>query len=134
MGSAAIAGLPDFLLFFSGAMALAAAYLFIYTLSTTHNEFELIRQNNVAAALALGLSLTGFALPLSSAIVNAKSIIDLMVYGVVAMIIQIMVYWLVRLVLPNLSGRIQNGEVASALFLGAAPLAAGVVTAASMVF
>ncbi len=134
MGYSSISGLPDFLLYFSVAMALAAAYLWIYTLSTTHNEFELIRQNNVAAALSLGLSLTGFALPLSSAIVNAKSIIDLVVYGLVALVIQVVVYWLVRLVLPNLSGRIQNNEVASALFLGAASLAAGVVTAASMVF
>jgi putative membrane protein len=129
-----IQALPDFLLFFSAATALTVLYLFLYTISTTHNEFELIRQNNVAAAASLGLSLTGFALPLSSAIVNAKTVIDLMVYGLVAIAIQILVYWLVRLLLPNLSQRIANGEVASALFLGASSLAAGVITAASMVF
>ena len=129
-----IQGLPDFLLFFSVAMALTGLYLFLYTVSTTHNEFELIRQNNVAAAISLGLSLTGFALPLSSAIVNAKTIVDLLVYGLVAIGIQILVYWLVRMLLNNLSQRIAGGEVASALFLGAASLAAGVVTAASMVF
>jgi putative membrane protein len=129
-----VQGLPDFFLFFSVAMALTGLYLFLYTVSTTHNEFELIRQNNVAAAISLGLSLTGFALPLSSAIVNAKTIIDLLVYGLVAIGIQILVYWLVRLLLNNLSQRIAGGEVASALFLGAASLAAGIVTAASMVF
>jgi putative membrane protein len=129
-----IQGLPDFLLFFGAAMGLAAAYLVLYTLSTTHNEFELIRQNNVAAGASLGLSLMGFAIPLSSAIVNSKTIVDLLVYGVVALIIQIMVYWLVRLLLTNLSQRIANGEVASALFLGAASLAAGLVTAAAMIF
>jgi putative membrane protein len=129
-----VQGLPDFLLFFTVAMALTGLYLFLYTVSTTHNEFELIRQNNVAAAISLGLSLTGFALPLSSAIVNAKTIVDLLVYGLVAIGIQILVYWLVRLLLNNLSQRIAGGEVASALFLGAASLAAGVVTAASMVF
>lgn len=129
-----IENLPTFALFFGAAIGLTAAYLFAYTISTTHNEFELIRQNNVAAATSLGLSLTGFALPLSSAIVNAKTIVDLVVYGMVAVLIQILVYWMVRLVLPNLSTRIANGEVASALFLGAASLAAGVVTAASLVF
>lgn len=129
-----VQGLPDFFLFFSVAMALTGLYLFLYTVSTTHNEFELIRQNNVAAAISLGLSLIGFALPLSSAIVNAKTIIDLLVYGLVAIGIQILVYWLVRLLLNNLSQRIAGGEVASALFLGAASLAAGIVTAASMVF
>ncbi|MFY8038800.1 MAG: DUF350 domain-containing protein [Bosea sp. (in: a-proteobacteria)] len=129
-----IQGLPDFLLFFGAAMGLTAAYLVLYTLSTTHNEFELIRQNNVAAGASLGLSLMGFAIPLSSAIVNSKTIVDLLVYGVVALVIQIMVYWLVRLLLTNLSQRIANGEVASALFLGAASLAAGLVTAAAMIF
>jgi putative membrane protein len=129
-----IQSLPDFALFFSVAMALGAAYLVIYTLATSHNEFELIRQNNIAAALSLGLSLTGFALPLSSAVVNARTIVDLLVYGVIALVIQLLVYWLVRFVLPNLSERIARGEIASALFLGAASLAAGVVTAASMVF
>ena len=129
-----IQGLPDFLLFFGAAMGLTAAYLVLYTLSTTHNEFELIRQNNVAAGPSLRLSLMGFAIPLSSAIVNSKTIVDLLVYGVVALVIQIMVYWLVRLLLTNLSQRIANGEVASALFLGAASLAAGLVTAAAMIF
>ena len=88
----------------------------------------------VSAGASLGLSLMGFAIPLSSAIVNSKTIVDLLVYGVVALIIQIMVYWLVRLLLTNLSQRIANGEVASALFLGAASLAAGLVTAAAMIF
>jgi putative membrane protein len=134
MPYSSIQGLPDFLLFFSVAMALGAIYLVAYTLSTTHNEFQLIRNNNVAAALSLGLSLTGFALPLSSAIVNSRTIGDLIVYGLVAIVIQIVVYFLVKIVLPNLSERIQKGEVATALFLGAASLAAGVVTAASMVF
>jgi putative membrane protein len=134
MGYASINNLPTFALFFSIAAVLVAIYLTVYSLATTHNEFELIRQNNVAAALSLGLSLTGFALPLASAVVNAATAIDLLVWGVVALVVQIVVYWLVRLVLPNLTARIAAGEVASALFLGAASLTAGVVTAAAMTF
>ncbi len=131
---ASILNLPSFFLFFAVAVALSAAYLAAYTISTTHNEFDLIRQNNVAAALSLGMSLTGFALPLASAIVNARTVVDLLVYGCVAILVQIIVYWLVRIMLPNLSQRIAQGEVAAALFLGAASLAGGVVTAASLVF
>jgi putative membrane protein len=44
------------------------------------------------------------------------------------------VYVLVRFVLPNLSARIASGELAAALFLGAASLAAGVINAAAMSF
>jgi putative membrane protein len=128
----ALAKLPDFALFFTGSLALAGLYLLIYTLATSHNEFGLIRQNNLAAALSLGLSLIGFALPLSSAIVHSTTIVDLAVWGIVAIIVQLIVYVLVRLVLPNLSSRIASGELAAALFLGAASLAAGVINAAAM--
>ena len=126
--------LPDFALFFSVSLALVGVYLLVYTVATSHNEFGLIRQNNIAAALSLGLSLTGFALPLSSAVVHANTIPDLVIWGVVAIIVQLIVYALVRLVLPNLSARIAAGELAAALFLGAASLAAGVINAAAMTF
>ena len=132
--TAAISGLPYFLLSFGIAVALVALYLFAHSLVTAHNEFALIRQNVLSAALSLGLSLIGYALPLSSAIVHARSVLDLVLWGLVAIAVQIVVYWLVRLVVPNLSERIAAGELSSALLLGAASLAAGIVNAASMTY
>ena len=134
MSSAAISGLPQFLLYFAVALALVGLYLFLYTLVTAHNEFALIRQNVLSAALSLGMSLIGFALPLSSAVVHAQNIVDCLVWGVVAMLVQILVYFLVRVPVPNLSQRIASGELAPALFLGTASLAAGIVNAASMTY
>jgi putative membrane protein len=130
--SASISGLQDFVLYFGTALALVALYLYVYTLATAHNEFALIRQNVMSAALALGLSLIGFALPLSSAVVRAQSVLDCIVWGLVALAIQIIVYWLVRLLVPNLSQRIAAGEMSAASFLGAASLAAGIINAAAM--
>ena len=129
-----LAGLFDFLVFFVIAVALVALYLGIYTLATMHNEFALIRQNVISASTALGFSLVGFALPLGSAIVHAQGIVDLLVWGLVALAVQIVVYWLVRIVMPNLSQRIAAGEMAAALFLGASSLSAGIINAASMTF
>jgi putative membrane protein len=129
-----LAGLPLFFMFFAVAVGLVALYLSLYTLATAHNEFALIRENVISAAVALGLSLIGFALPLGSAIVHARSIVDCLVWGLVALAVQIVVYWLVRLVMPNLSQRIAAGEMAAALFLGAASLAAGIINAAAMTY
>ena len=134
MLSVALGRLPDFALFFVVSLTLVAIYMAIYTVSTSHNEFGLIRQNNIAAALSLGLSLIGFALPLASAVVNAANVVDLLVWGLTAIAIQLFVYWLVRLILPQLSSRIANGELAAALFLGSASLAAGVINAAAMTY
>ena len=130
--TASIASLPYFLLYFGIAVALIALYLSVYSLATAHNEFDLIRQNVLSASVSLGLSLIGFALPLSSAIVHANTVLDLIMWGLVALAVQILVYWLVRLLVPNLSERIASGELSSALFLGAASVAAGIVNAAAM--
>jgi putative membrane protein len=127
-------GIQNFLIFFLVAVGLVGIYLGMYTLATAHNEFSLIRQNVVSASVALGLSLVGFALPLGSAIVHARTVLDCVVWGTVALAVQIAAYWLVRLILPNLSERIASDEMAAALFLGAASLSAGIVNAAAMTY
>jgi len=127
-----ISGLPAFLLSLATAGGLVGTYLLVYTLATAHNEFALIRQDVAAAAVALGFSLVGFALPLCVAIYNAQSLLDCIVWGLVALVVQVAIYWLVRLAVPDLSRRIEDGRMAAAVLLGAASLAGGLVNAASM--
>jgi putative membrane protein len=76
MIASSIAGLPVFLAYFSLATPLVVAYLYIYTRITPHDEFSLIRDNVPAAAVALGLSLLGFALPLASALAHSANVVD----------------------------------------------------------
>src|SRR3954462_11345552 len=106
----ALTALSDFLSFFLIATALVGLYLFVYTLATAHNEFALIRQNVVSAAVALGLSLIGFALPLSSAVVHAKTVMDCLMWGLVALVVQILVYWLRRPLLAALLPGVAGGR------------------------
>jgi putative membrane protein len=46
--------------------------------------------------------------------------------------VQVAIYWLMRPLLPNLSQRIDEGQTAPAVLLGAASLAGGLVNAACM--
>jgi len=57
-----------FILYISVALLLFWLFQFIYTRLTPHREFALIRENNPAAAIALGGSLIGFSLPASNII------------------------------------------------------------------
>ncbi len=127
-----ISGLPAFLAYFAAALVLVALYLAVYLTATAHREVTLIRAGNVSAALSLGGSLVGYALPLSVAIRNAQSILDCIVWGLVALVVQILIYWLMRLVLPDLSRRIEGNETAAAILLCSASLAGGIVNAAAM--
>ena len=129
-----LAGLPAFLVYFCTALVAVVAYLFVYTRVTPHDEFLLIRDNNPAAAIALGLSLVGFVLPLVSAIAHSSNVWDCLIWGVVALIVQVIVYYIVRIPVPNLSQRIAAGELAAAIWLGLASLAAGALNAASMIY
>ena len=129
-----LAGLPAFLVYFCTALVAVVAYLFIYTRVTPHDEFLLIRDNNPAAAIALGLSLVGFALPLVSAIAHSSNVWDCLIWGVIALIVQIIVYFIVKIPVPNLSARIAAGELAAAIWLGLSSLSAGALNAACMIY
>jgi putative membrane protein len=132
MVMASLQGLPAFLLYFCVASLAIAAYLFVYTRITAHDEFALIAANIPGAAVALGLSVLGFSLPVASAIAHSADILDCAIWSLIALIVQIIVYYIVRLAMPDISRRIAAGEMASALWLGLASLTAGLLSAASM--
>ena len=122
----------QFFLFFVVASMLALFFVFVYTRVTRHNELALIKKNSTAAAVAFSGSLIGFALPLASTMINSVNIIELMLWGVIALIVQVLVYLLIRLPMPRISERIQKDEVAAGIWLGTCSLVAGILNAASM--
>jgi putative membrane protein len=129
-----LAGLPAFLAYFCTAILVVVIYLFVYTRVTPHDEFQLIRDNDPAAAIALGLSLLGFVLPVVSAIAHSANIVDCLIWSLIALIVQVVVYYVVKIPVPNLSAKIAAGELAAAIWLGLASLAAGALNAASMIY
>jgi len=124
--------LPWFLAHMGTALSLTLFYIVVYMWVTPHAEITLIRENNMAASLAIGGSLLGFCIPLASAITNSGSLADVAVWGIVALLVQILLFYIVRLPIPKISERIEKGEMASGFWLGGASLAGGVLNAASM--
>ena len=125
-------GLPWFLAYLATTVVLTLIYVVIYMWVTPHPEIKLIRENNLAASLAFAGSLVGFSLPLASAIANSVALVDCIVWGLIAIVVQIAVFYMVRLPIPKISERIENGETASGLWLGAASLTGGILNAACM--
>jgi putative membrane protein len=127
-----LAGLPAFLAYFCLSAVAVVGYLLAYSFLTHHDEFKLIAQNKPSAAIALGMSLLGFALPLASAVAHSNNIVDCAIWAVIAFLVQILVYWGAQIPMPDLSQRIEKGEVASGLWLGLASITAGLLSAACM--
>jgi putative membrane protein len=127
-----LAGLPAFLLYFCISTIAVVCFLWVYTRITAHDEFDLLAKNVPGAAISLGLSMLGFALPVASAVAHASDVVDCIIWSVIALCVQVIAYYVVRIPVPDISKRIANGEMAAAIWLGLASVTAGLLSAASM--
>ncbi|WP_024372716.1 DUF350 domain-containing protein [Vibrio natriegens] len=132
-----LAGFPNFLLYFSVSIVFVLAFKFVYIKLTPYDEWQLIKEEqNTAAAVALSGAFLGYCLAIAGAAKNSVSIIDFMVWGVVALLAQLIAFGIVRFILmPKVSERIENNEVpAGGIVLAAVSVSVGVLNAACMTY
>ncbi|MCG7548472.1 DUF350 domain-containing protein [Pseudoalteromonas sp. Of7M-16] len=127
-------GFIPFILYFLIGYLLILTFLYVYTRITPHCEWKLVKEDNPAAAAAFGGTLIGFTLPIASAAVNAVSLVDFAIWGIIAGVMQLVTFFLVRLYMPKLSEKIENNHISAGLFLGGASLATGILNAACMTY
>jgi len=123
-----------FLLYFGVALVFQAVFIALYMAVTPHHEVALIKQGNAAAAISLGGAVLGFTLPLASVITHSVSLLDMAIWSLVALLVQLAVYRLVDFLLREISRHIEEGNIAAATTLAAASLAIGMINAASMTY
>ncbi len=124
----------DFLIYFSVALLLLVAFTFVYVKVTPYDEIALIRAGNTAASISLSGALLGFALPLASTVANAVNLIDLVLFALLATVVQLVVFVFARMLMPGLTASIEGGDIAKATFLAAVSISVGMLNAASLVF
>ena len=110
-------GLPIFLIHSGLSLLILVVGVFIYTRITPHDETALIREGNVAASISLSGAVIGMALPLAFSLSVSISLWDIAIWGVVALVLQLLAYRLVDLFLKDMSGRIMAGEIGPAIAL-----------------
>lgn len=132
MSITTLSGLPAFSAYFVAGLLMCAAFIFAYTRLTPNDELHLIRSGNIAAAIAVGLSLIGFSFPLASAIYYAGNLIDSLIWAAVGLIAQLTAYLLARLIYRTLPQAIANNDIAAGIFAGSMSIAAGLINAACM--
>lgn len=126
--------LPHFLAYFGSAVALAVVFLFLYSMATPHKEFALIREGNAAAATQLTGTFLGFAVPVAVVIGNSVSIPDMLLWGAVAAVVQLVVFVVIsRFLFKSVSDKITEDCMASGIFVGGMGLGTGILQAACMV-
>ena len=124
-----------FIIFFLTALALVVVFLYLYALVTPYDDYKLIFVfNNIAAALGFGGAIIGVSIPLYSALVNSVSYTDFVIWGVIAILIQL----IFALVVTRISGKysleskISQGVVPVGILMAFLSICIGLLNAGSM--
>ena len=114
------------------ALGLASVFLLAYVRTTPHQEHELIRKGNAAAALGLVGALIGFAIVLARAITVSHGLGETLVWGLIGLVIQAVGHWALARYLPRLYAAIEEGDMAAGIMKAGVAVALGLVNAACM--
>ncbi|MBR0669909.1 DUF350 domain-containing protein [Neoroseomonas soli] len=129
-----LATLPGFLTHFIAGIALVWLGAWIYCRITPQDEVGLIRQGNTAAAIALAGAVIGLAIPVGASVSNSANLLDAAVWGVVALLAQLICFFVVtRLLGPGWREAMERrAEVAGSIMKAGVSIAVGIVNAAAM--
>jgi putative membrane protein len=126
-------GLPVLLLQFAICIVLLVVGVAIYTMVTPFRERELLQRGNVAAATVLSGAVVALAIPLAALLATTRAALDILVWGVVAILLQLVTVLIASHVMKRLQLRVDDGNVAAALPIAAAQLAIALLNAGAMV-
>ena len=127
-----LAGFPVLVMHFLVTIVMLVVGVTIYVWITPHKDVALVREGNVAAAISLSGAILGLAIPLAMSMSVSVNVADIVIWGLLTLVIQLIVFRLADLLLRDLSARIEAGEVAAALLLSAIKLAVAAITAAAV--
>lgn len=124
--------LPAFAAYFGLGVLLLAMFCTVHIWLTPQRELALIRHGNQAAAISLAGALLGFVVPLASAMSHSVSLMDLALWGVVAMIVQWLAHVVMRVLIHDLAAQVESDNRAVAVFAAAVAIGVGLINAAAM--
>lgn len=127
-----LVGLPIFLLHLAVALAIFALALALYLWLTPHKEMTLVREGNTAAAISVGGAAIGLALPMALNLKAAANVWDIVLWGAVTVIVQLVAFRAVDFILKDLTKRIERNEIAAAIFLAMTKIAVALINAAAV--
>jgi len=125
-------GLPHLIGQFAATLGLLGLGIAAYMTLTPFHERRLIRDGNVAAGVVLAGTLVALAIPLAATLAVNVLLLDIVVWGLVALVIQLATFLAASALIRNLRDMIEAGNVAAALVLVGLELAVALLNAGAM--
>ncbi|WP_222611104.1 MULTISPECIES: DUF350 domain-containing protein [Undibacterium] len=123
-------GLIAFASHFASSLAFLFLFIAVYIRITPYKEIALIREGNTAAAASLSGAVLGYCVALASSVAHSIDLLDMLVWGSIALFVQLLAFFATRLMLPDLMKDVPQNKLASGIFLGAISLGMGILNAA----
>ena len=127
-----LGAIAAFALHLAAGLALMAGFVQAYVRSTPHEELDLIRRGNVAAAIGLGGAVIGYAIVLSRAITYSDGLVEVVLWGLIGLAVQVGGHVFLSRLIPRLYTAIEEGDSSAAVAKAALAITLGLISAASM--
>jgi len=126
------AGLPILAVQFLTTFGLLGIGVGAYFAITPFDERRMVREGNVAAGVLLGGTVLALSIPLAATLASSASQMDIFIWGLVALAIQLLTFLGVSVFIKGLRGMIEGGNVAMAIAVVSIQLAVALLNAGSM--
>lgn len=121
-----------YLKFFAVGLVMMTTYISVYLKITPVSELSLIRQGNAACALSLIGTMIGYSITLISSMLHSASMLDFVIWGIGAAVIQVVVYFITTLLIPKANQELKNNNVAVGILFFGLSVSIGILNAASL--
>ncbi len=125
-------GLPVLIGQLAATLALLGIGIACYMGITPFNEWRLMREGNVAAGVVVAGTLVALAIPLAATLATSVLVLDIVLWGLVSLVIQLIALMAAAAMIRGLRGMIEAGNVAAALVLIGIQIAVALLNAGAM--
>lgn len=126
------AGLPVLLMQMFVTLVLLAVGAAVYARITPYDERALVANGNAAGGVSTAGALIALAVPLAATLATSHTVVDILIWGLVALILQLVAFAVATMLIKNLKAQIEAGNVAAAANLVGVQMAVALVNAAAM--
>ena len=131
--SALITGLP----FLVSHLFITLCLLFIgitsYIFLTPIKELKLIKDGNLSASISFSGALLGIGIPLASSLSVSNSILEIIIWGLTAIVLQLLCFKVTDTFLKDLSKRIEDNQLATSILLFSIKISVSLINSAAII-
>ena len=125
-----LAGLPYLLSHFVIAIVILIVGVVIQVKITPIDESKLIKSGNIAASISLAGTFLALSMPLAASLTVSMSLVSIVIWGFTAVVIQLVCDRLATIYVSDVYEKIENGEIAPAIYLVGIKLSVAAINSA----